>query len=73
MTDVEWRDSAAKMLADSVEEGRNINGLRRRIEKLEIADLTRRIERLEKLQNTKPGNGMPGTDGQGYHLSFDGG
>jgi uncharacterized coiled-coil DUF342 family protein len=73
MTDVEWRDSAAKMLADSVEEGRNINGLRRRIEKLEIADLTRRIERLEKLQNTKPGNGMPGTDGQGYHPSSDGG
>ena len=54
MTDAEWRHSAAKMLADSVEEGRNINEVRRRVEKLEIADLTRRIERLEKLQNAKP-------------------
>jgi hypothetical protein len=43
------------MLADSVEEGRNINEVRRRVEMLEIADLTRRIERLEKLQNAKPG------------------
>jgi DNA-binding HxlR family transcriptional regulator len=52
MTDAEWRDSAAEVLAD---EGQNISELRRRIENLEMADLTRRIERLERNQSAKPG------------------
>jgi hypothetical protein len=55
MPDTEVNAAALKMFAESMTEGRKMNELRRQIEKLEIADLTRRIERLEKLQSAEPG------------------